>query len=154
MTAVLGNIYDGYEIWGRCERLQVSRLDLDRSRMRARTKGDVDVGIRLPAGGVLQNGDVLSDGIITIVIEQLAEKVMSVRSIGDDKEYLFLIGHAIGNMHRPISVRDDMITFPIHADSEIDMFKGMLARITDGVETTVNESVFVPHLGADVHGHT
>ena len=56
-----------------------------------------------------------------IVIEQLPEKVISVRiKTKNMPDVMVLLGsHIIGNRHRPISIqRTKKILFPIQADSE------------------------------------
>jgi urease accessory protein len=63
-----------------------------------------------------------------------------------------LVGHIIGNRHRPISIIDGRICFPINNDVEEETFRQLLGRI-GGVNLESKEMVFVPHGGMDVHEH-
>jgi urease accessory protein len=63
------------------------------------------------------------------------------------------IGHAIGNLHRPIKVEGRKIYFPIQTDSEIEMFKKIFGRLLDHLEITQAKMVFEPEEGMDVHEH-
>ncbi|MEK6971641.1 MAG: Urease accessory protein, partial [Thermoproteota archaeon] len=62
-------------------------------------------------------------------------------------------GHIIGNRHRPIAIDKQTIMFPIQADSEIELFKNLFAEFLDNLEMKVEERVFVPRRGMDVHEH-
>jgi len=87
-------------------------------------------------------------------IEQLPEKVISVRLKTKNMPYLMgLIGHIIGNRHRPISIQGEEISFPIQADSEKEVFTKLFQSIINHIEMTVKEQVFYPSSGADVHEH-
>ena len=50
-----------------------------------------------------------------------------------------------------VTMADNMVYFPIQADSEVDVFKRLFAGID--VKLSVNMMVFIPHRGANVHGH-
>ena len=66
---------------------------------------------------------------------------------------MILLGHIIGNRHRPIFIQDDEVSFPIQADSEKDVFAKLFSSIINHIEITVKEQVFHPHLGANIHEH-
>jgi len=160
VTSVCGNMFHDKEYespgGGAFERLRVSRLELEKSRIRRSTDGGTDVGIALVPGRRLRHGDVLSGGGKTIVVEQLPEKVISVRLKDGETprvEPLVLIGHVIGNRHRPVSVKDGVISFPIQSESELEVFEKMFAGVLGCIELSVEETVFDPHAGADVHEH-
>ncbi len=162
VTSVSGNIFHGgrYKSLkdGKFERFKVSRAELEKSRIRRQTDRGTDVGLALAPGGILHHGDVLlssGDGRV-IVVEQLPEKVISVRlknSKASRVDLLVLVGHIIGNRHRPISIKNDVIYFPIQADSELEVFQRLFAGVIDGIELSVGEMVFSPHAGAGVHDH-
>jgi len=156
ITSVSGNIFGGAKCMipaGYFERLRVSRQDLERARMRKRTDQGTDVGLVLRQGEFLRHGDVLRDSGRTIIVEQIPEKIIRVRVADGDADTMAVAGHIIGNRHRPISVRDGTITFPIQADSEADVFRTLFSEIIGDIEMSVGEEVFVPHRGADVHDH-
>ena len=153
LTSVAGNVLEGGYTPGQIEgfeRLKIPRHDMEKSRLRGRTDGGTDVGLDLESG--VRNGDVLECGEKSVLIEQLPEKIASVRPQKNDADSLVLLGHVIGNLHRPISIRDGIVSFPIQADSELEVFEKLLARI-GRMEISAGEGVFCPHEGAGVHGH-
>jgi len=68
-------------------------------------------------------------------------------------DVMVLLGHIIGNRHRPISIKGDEISFPIQADSEKEIFTKLFQSIISHIHITVEEQIFSPQLGADVHEH-
>ena len=139
---------------GNFERLKISRMELEKRILRRMTDRGTDVGLKLDPGVKLRNGDVFKNEGKRIVIEQLPEKVISVRLKTKNTPYLMgLIGHIIGNRHRPISIQGEEISFPIQADSEKEVFTKLFHSIINHIEMTVKEQVFYPSSGADVHEH-
>ena len=139
---------------GNFERLKISRMELEKRILRRMTDRGTDVGLKLDPGVKLRNGDVFKNEGKRIVIEQLPEKVISVRLKTKNTPYLMgLIGHIIGNRHRPISIQGEEILFPIQADSEKEVFTKLFQNIINNIEMTVKEQVFYPSSGADVHEH-
>lgn len=136
---------------GASERLLVSRMEMERFRLRRTTDKGTDTGLVLEPGSRLHHGDVLASDRF-IVIEQLPEKVVSISIRKDDSEKMIrlaaLIGHTIGNRHRPIAIDHGKISFPIQAESEIDTFRNLLPA---GVRIKVTEKVFLP--AGKVHSH-
>ena len=155
ITSISGNVFTDRE-YGSLEgyeRLLVSRPELEKSRMRKKTDRGTDVGLALESGKRLLNGDVLSCDGKTIVIEQIPEKVISVKLKNSRNEPLVLVGHVIGNRHRPISIKNDTVSFPVQADSELGVFERLFSEVINDVELSIEEVVFTPHRGADVHDH-
>jgi urease accessory protein len=156
VTHVAGNVFSDKRLAakyrrakaaGSVEQLLVSRMEMEKLRLRRTTDKGTDVGLVLEPGGRLHHGDVLAGGKF-IVVEQLPEKVVSIKmKKGDSIGLAALIGHAIGNRHRPIAVDHDTISFPIQAESEVDLFKKLLPR----VKMKVTEQVFLP--AGDAHAH-
>ena len=134
------------------ERLIVSRSEMERQRLRRRTDRGTDIGIVLERENRLHHGDVLELKEKFIVVEQKPEKVASViveeRSKVEMVDMAALIGHIIGNRHRPISIRQGKISFPVQNDSEIEVFEKLLPA---GVRLEFSMQVFVP--SRDVHHH-
>lgn len=155
VTFVSGNIFcdrrykslEGYEC------LLVSRSELEKTRMRKKTDRGTDVGVLLESGKSLRHGDVLLSGEKIIVVEQIPEKVVYVKLKDNRHEQLVLIGHIIGNRHRPIAIKNGTICFPIMADSEVGVFERLFSGIIDA-ELSIKEEIFTPHRRADVHGHS
>lgn len=142
------------------DRIRMTRAEMERSRFRKTTEGGADLAVSLPPGTILRDGDVLGgEGGRRIVVEQAPEKILTARPRrggGDGGAAAFLVGHVVGNRHRPIAVSGDgaSISFPIQSDSEAGVFEALFARIGGGgVDLQVSEGVFRPHGGADVHGH-
>ena len=145
------------------DRVRMTRAELEKSRIRKTTEGGADIAVSLPAGTVLRDGDILdAGGGGRILVEQAPEKVATARPAaggggggGGGSAAAFLVGHIVGNRHRPISVSADgsSISFPLQADSEAEVFRSLFGRIDGGVDLRVSEEVFRPHGGADVHGH-
>lgn len=158
ITSISGNIFHDKKFESLrdadLERLKISRSELEKNRIRRVTDRGTDVGILLEPGTMLHNGDILNSNEKTIVIEQIPEKVIAIKVKNNQSPELFiLIGHIIGNRHRPISIENNMVFFPIHADSEIDVFEKLFAEVIDKIELTVEEKIFKPHTGANVHDH-
>ncbi len=136
------------------EKLLVSRMDLEKRILRRKTDHGTDIGLKLESGIKIRHGDVIKNGDEVIVIEQLPEKVISVRlKTKSTNEVMVLLGHIIGNRHRPISIQKEEILFPIQADSEKDVFIKLFHSIIGHIDITVKEQIFSPHSGADVHEH-
>jgi urease accessory protein len=160
VTSAVGNVYSDrrlsekcrrMEAAGACERLLVSRVEMERLRLRRKTDRGTDVGLVLEPGSRLYHGDVL---VLTkdklVIVEQVPEKVISVKigKSGNTIGLAALIGHAIGNRHRPIAVNGNTISFPIQADSEAALFQKLLPH---SVKLKLEERVFQPT--GESHGH-
>ena len=164
ITKISGNIFDDIELkkrfedldkHGKCERLKVSRQELEKTRLRKNTDMGADVGLSFDDGTRIRHGDVIMAEEKFILVEQLPEKVISIKVKQSliQTELLVLLGNIIGNRHRPISIENQTITFPIQADSELELFKNLLSEIIKDLDMRVEERVFVPRKGMDVHEH-
>jgi len=158
VNSPIGNIFldEGFDDLkdGNFERLKISRMELEKRILRRKADRGTDVGFNLDPGVKLRHGDVIKNGDMKIIIEQLPEKVISVRlKTKNITDVMVLLGHIIGNRHRPISIQRDEISFPIQADSEKEVFTKLFQSIIDHIEMTVEERIFSPHSGADVHEH-
>lgn len=159
ITSVTGNISDGGIRDGtkdRHERIILGRADLQRSRLRRRSDRGTDVGLDLPPGTTLRHGDLVEGDGRTLVIEQSPEAVCVVRPRPGRtaSELMVLVGHAIGNMHRPVAILEGAVIFPIQDPSELETFRSMLDRMgPDRFELSLDRMIFVPHHMADVRGH-
>jgi urease accessory protein len=157
VNSVTGNIFSDRSLAakyrrakaaGACERLLVSRMEMEKLRLRRTTDKGTDIGMVLEPGSRLHHGDILA-GEKFIIVEQMPEKVVSI-GIKKGSSMIgvaALIGHTIGNRHRPIAVDHDTISFPIQAESEVDVFKKLLPR----VRMKITERVFLP--AGEAHAH-
>ena len=128
VNAISGNIYKNDNLakkiqeakqHGTFRRLLLSRIEMEKSRLRKKTEDGFDIGLALESGKKLQHGDIILESSETILIEQLPEKILTVKFKDDNPELFLLVGHIIGNRHRPISINNKTISFPIHDDSEM-----------------------------------
>jgi len=158
VNSPIGNIFvdEGFDELknGNCEKLKISRMELEKRILRRKTDRGTDVGLNLEPGVKLRHGDVIKNGDMEIVVEQLPEKIITVKLKNKKMtDVMVLLGHIIGNRHRPISIKDDEVSFPIQADSEKDVFTKLFQNIINHIEITIEEKIFFPHSGADVHEH-
>ena len=143
-----------------CEKIMISRLESQRVRMRKITDKGTDVGLVLPKGTVLKNGDVVyltKDKIVIIEIEPEDVAVLSFKSEDSHDFDLFRlavrIGHALGNLHRPIKVVGKTIYLPIQADTEIELLNKIFEPIHPHLDITKNKIIFEPEEGTHTHEH-
>lgn len=143
---------------GNSENLYLARVEMERVRLRRKTDKGTDVALVMEPGTSLQHGDVLlEDRDKFIVVMQLPEKVMRVRITEKSKSRLAeawaLVGHAIGNRHRPISVEDGAISFPVMGESELATFEQLFAG--HNIKLGIEEKVFFPigSTGGTHHQH-
>ena len=158
VNSPIGNIFvdEGFDELknGNCEKLKISRMELERRILRRKTDRGTDVGLNLEPGVKLRHGDVIKNGDMKIIVEQLPEKIITVRLKNKKMaDVMLLLGHIIGNRHRPISIKGDEVSFPIQADSEKDVFTKLFQNIINHIEITIEEKIFFPHSGADIHEH-
>lgn len=153
ITCVAGNIFDGNIEDAGFERLKLSRAELQKNRIRRSTDGGTDVGLALEPGRALRNGDILTDGKKKIIVEQIPEKVIAIRLKDPSPDLGVLAGHIIGNRHRPVSIQDGTVMFPVQADSELETFEKLFSSMAGSIEMEVKETVFNPHLAMNVHDH-
>lgn len=164
VRSVVGNIHKSMALSreyrkrksaGKSETISLSRSDMQRVRLRRKTDAGSDVGIIMQPEATLKDGDVLvSTKTKFIVVRQLSEKVLSVkvrdRGPVSTVEVSALVGHAIGNRHRPIAVSGGTIAFPIMADSELKLFEQLMP--SGSVRLKIEEKVFQPS-GAATSNH-
>jgi len=170
-NTILGNIYKNDHLAkkiedskerGKFRRLLLSRIDMEKTRLRKKTDDGFDIGFILEPGTKLQHGDVISKsadsrnaytGDETILIEQLPEKILTVKFKENRKDLFLLVGHIIGNRHRPISIRNETISFPINDDSEMELFERLFHEVIHEIDLSIDEQCFIPHTSMDVHEH-
>ena len=165
ITSIIGNIFDDKKLMTKfkqmesrksCQRLKISRLELERSRIRKKTDLGTDIGLILDSGTRLYHGDVIVSNLKKfIIIEQLPEKVISIRirELKKNPTGLVTLGHIIGNRHKPIVINDDVLYFPVQAYSEVEVFKKLLVGIMNNLEIEVGEQIFQPQHGMYLHEH-
>ena len=168
INSIIGNLYHDSNLRKRyeemssqslCESIRINRMEAQRVRMRKRSSKGTDIALTTTPGTRLRHGDVLmagNDKMITIELEPENLAVVEVKDNlheHDAVQVPVTIGHAIGNLHRPIKLEGRKIYFPIQTDSEIKMFKKIFGRLLDHLEITQAKMVFEPEEGTDVHEH-
>ena len=165
ITSIIGNIFDDKKLMTkfkqmesrkRCQRLKISRLELERSRIRKKTDLGTDIGLILDSGTRLHHGDVIVSNLKKfVIIEQLPEKVISIRirQLKKNPNGLVILGHIIGNRHKPIVITGDILYFPVQAYSEVEIFKKLLVGVMNNLEIEVGEQIFQPQHGMYMHEH-
>ena len=162
---VLGNSYNGNDLKEKIEnatqnhtikQLFLSRSDMEKSRLRTETDDGTEIGLSFEPGTILKNGDVLETDSNLIIIHQLPEKIISVK-VNDDHHSSSIrvqLGHIIGNRHRPLSITSDgSVLFPIHDENEVELFEKLFSEIIHHISMTVEDKIFVPNQGMNVHEH-
>ena len=167
-NSIIGNLYHDSNLRKRyeemssqslCESIRINRMEAQRVRMRKRSSKGTDIALTTTPGTRLRHGDVLmagNDKMITIELEPENLAVVEVKDNiheHDAVQVPVTIGHAIGNLHRPIKLEGRKIYFPIQTDSEIQMFKKIFGRLLDHLEITQAKMVFEPEEGTDIHEH-
>jgi len=159
---ISGNIYENDNLakkiqevkqHGTLRLLLLSRIEMEKSRLRKKTEDGFDIGLVLESGKKLQHGDIILESSETILIEQLPEKILTVKFKDNNTELFLLVGHIIGNRHRPISINNKTISFPIHDDSEMELFERLFHEVIDKIDLTVDKQRFIPHVSMDIHEH-
>jgi urease accessory protein len=168
ISSIIGNLYHDsnlrkqYEEMSSrslCESIRINRMEAQRVRMRKRSSKGTDIALIMSPGTRLRHGDVLmvaNDKMITIELEPENLAVIQVKDNiheHDAVQVPVTIGHAIGNLHRPIKLEGRKIYFPLQTDSEIEMFKKIFGGLLDHLEITQAKMVFEPEEGTDVHEH-
>jgi urease accessory protein len=168
INSIIGNLYHDSNLRKRyeemssqslCESIRINRMEAQRVRMRKRSSKGTDIALTTTPGTRLRHGDVLmagNDKMITIELEPENLAVVEVKDNiheHDAVQVPVTIGHAIGNLHRPIKLEGRKIYFPIQTDSEIEMFKKIFGRLLDHLEITQAKMVFEPEEETDVHEH-
>ena len=166
ISEILGNIFsdnewnEKYEIackTNKIETVKLVRSDLEKTRLRTKSDKNTDFGIVLKSVSRMKNGDVLiSNSEKLVVIQQMPEKVISVKIKENEanfEEILVILGHIIGNRHRPIQIENEKIIFPILSESELEIFEKLFSYIINQIEMKIEERVFYPQGNMDVHEH-
>ena len=165
INSILGNAYRDSNLKEKIEnatqnrtikQLSLSRSDMEKSRLRTKTDDGTEIGLSFEPGTTLDHGDVLEIDSNLIITYQLPEKIISVK-VSDDHHSSSIrvqLGHIIGNRHRPLSITSDgSILFPIHDENEVELFEKLFSEIIRHISMTVEDKIFVPNQGMNVHEH-
>ena len=165
---IIGNIHSDSDLknkyqemikTGLVEKIEITRLESDRARIRKISDKGTDLALTLIPGSHINNGDVV---MLTeekmVIANRTPENVATISLKGImSQDQLFettiKIGHTIGNMHRPIKIVDGKIYFPIQSQSEIELFQTLLSNLINNIVIKSENIIFEPESGYDVHEH-
>ena len=141
------------------EKIQVSRLEADRTRIRKLSNKGTDLALSMEPGSHINDGDVVLLTEEKMIITRRDSENIVIVSLNSDRstqqtlETAIKLGHIIGNMHRPIKVTNNKVYFPIQSDSEIELFKKLFHNLSKDIDIKNDNIIFEPDLGYDIHGH-
>jgi len=141
------------------EKIEMTRLECERARIRKVSDKGTDLAIAITPGSRIHDGDIvlLTDEKM-IIVKRASENVATISLKGNiSYEQLFettiKLGHTIGNMHRPIKVTNIKVSFPIQSQSEIELFQKLLYNLRDNIDIKNENIIFEPETGYDILGH-
>jgi len=165
---IIGNIHSDSELndkyqemikTGLVEKIEITRLESDRARIRKISDKGTDLALTLIPGSHINNGDVVMLSEEKMVIANRTPENVAMISLKGlmSQDQLFetaiKIGHTIGNMHRPLKVVSDKIYFPIQSQSEVELFQTLLSNLINNIVIRSENIIFEPESGYDVHEH-
>ena len=165
---IIGNIHSNSDLndkyqemikTGLVEKIEITRLESDRARIRKISDKGTDLALTLIPGSHINNGDVVMLSEEKMIIANRTPENVAMISLKGliSQEQLFetaiKIGHTIGNMHRPIKVVSDKIYFPIQSQSEVELFQTLLSNLINNIVIKSENIIFEPESGYDVHEH-
>ena len=165
---IIGNIHSDSELndkyqemikTGLVEKIEITRLESDRARIRKISDKGTDLALTLIPGSHINNGDVVMLTEEKMVIANRTPENVAMISLKGlmSQDQLFetaiKIGHTIGNMHRPIKVVSDKIYFPLQSKSEVELFQTLLSNLINNIVIRSENIIFEPESGYDVHEH-
>jgi len=168
ITSVVGNVNSDEELKDvytklgsekKVEKVLLSRIEAQRSRVRKFSDAGTDLAISLGQGSMLKHGDVLLvDDNRLIVVEYEPEDVLGFKiknELSSDQKIMVAIklGHMIGNLHRPICAKDNTVYIPIQSESENETIRKILAPVIDHIDIRRTKIIFEPQEGMEVHTH-
>ncbi|SDF55330.1 urease accessory protein UreE [Halorientalis regularis] len=166
--SVLGNVADDAELRAAVEARpadEVERVVLDererrRSRIRTTTDAGTEVGVVVEDERGLEPGDVLVNDDERVVLVEFADReALVVAFEGGDAAAMARaaeLGHAIGNRHRDLAVRDGEVLIALDADGDrtVETVTAMVPQGTETRRERVDPTLFDGAGSADHdHGH-
>jgi urease accessory protein len=168
INKILGNIHSDSDLQekyqymmkkNRVEKIQVSRLEAERIRIRKVSDKGTDLALTLNPGSHICDGDIVLLAEERMVIARRESENVAIISINNDisaeqiLDTAIKLGHIIGNMHRPIRVINNKVYFPIQSDSEIELFKKLFYNLRQDIDIKTENIIFEPDLGYEIHEH-
>lgn len=136
IETVLGNVqtdpalsaeYRQWQTTGIVERVELTALDAQKSRLRATSDRGTELGINLERGTVLKDGDVLyrdSGKVWMILVRLKPEEVLRITILptASDAELINVavrLGHLLGNQHWPVKMVGRTVYVPVSVDKKV-----------------------------------
>lgn|SRR5215475_13214622 len=144
---------------GHVEKIEITRLESERTRIRKVSDKGTDLALTLIPGTRVNDGDVVLLTEEKMVIAKRVSENVAMISLKSNlsTDHLFetavKLGHTVGNMHRPIKIENGKIYFPIQAQSEIELFQKLLFNLRDHLDIKSDNIIFEPEPGYNVHEH-
>ena len=175
ITKILGNIkkdsfldqkYGEFFKKNLVENVIIRRSESEKARMRKTSDKGTDIGFILPSGTRLKDQDVIFLDDNKMIIVKLSTELVAIINFKSQSIYIeqnqnyfdliniaIKIGHTIGNLHRPLKLKENKIIFPIQTIDEINLFQKLLVDVKDHINITFDEIIFEPDQGFDIHEH-
>jgi urease accessory protein len=134
-------------------RIVIDDTERRRSRFRTVSADGREVGVTV--GRVLRDGDVLDADGTPVVVSLEPVAAYAVDLVALDAAAGVRLGHALGNRHRNLTIRDERVLVPIEDDHENrgDELRAHLPPSATIERTTVPPSVFDDESGGHDHGN-
>lgn len=151
--------YQNMNNHGKVEKISVGRVESERVRMRKVSDKGTDLALTLPQGSRLRDGDVVlhtQDRMIIVCIAPENVAIVEFFNIIQTDHLLkvgLTIGHAIGNLHRPLRIEEDRAIFPIQSLNELELFKRLFYSIRDHIDIKSDNMIFEANLGPNIYEH-
>lgn len=168
VRSILGNVrsegklrelFENFQIENKVERVLLSRMEAQRSRIRRTSDRGTDIAISLDNGFALKHGDVLLvEENRLILVEYEPEDVLGFKIIGNlpyEQKITVAIklGHIIGNLHKPLSTKGEVIYVPLQSEAEAGVLKKNLAPVIQFLDIHHERMVFEPDEAINLHTH-
>ena len=151
--------YQNMNNHGKVEKISVGRVESERVRMRKVSDKGTDLALTLPQGSRLRDGDVVLHTQDRMIIVCIAPENVAIVEFFNNIQTDHLlqvgltIGHAIGNLHRPLRIEENKVIFPIHSLSELELFKRLLSSVRDHIDIKSDNMIFEANLGPNIYEH-
>jgi len=139
---------------GKTETVTFGRMESERTRIRKVSNKGTDLVLILGEGSRIRDGDVLiltQEQMIVVQIVPEPVGIIQIHNILIRDQMIrtsVTIGHAIGNLHRPLKIEGDTITFPIQDSSELTLFEKLLSPLKEHIEVRSDNMVFEANMGS------
>jgi urease accessory protein len=81
----------------------------------------------------------------------------NIHEDADDNNHILkiaiMVGHTLGNLHRPIRVERNTVYFPIQADNELQMFRKLFVQINEHLDIINTKMIFEPEEVTQIREH-